>query len=113
MSRTLKVDSEEVCGKGRWFDGVEFPVFYITRDMPPTPADIAAWLRAHPREAWDIVQGNDMRVLGPWIEVQNEDATWYERNPLGEYDTVLAIAHSPDERETVDAKLRAEGWILA
>jgi hypothetical protein len=75
--------------------------------------DIAAWLRANPRHAWDIVQGNDMKVLGPWIEVQNEEASWFERNPLGEYDTVLAIAHTRDDCSATDARLQAKGWILA
>jgi hypothetical protein len=88
-----------------------------------TPADIAAWLHAHPAEAVEIVRGS--RVLRAWavceVNVEGYIGTAWQRAVLIENlyprEDEAALVRGPDEdgslRSAADAALVAAGWSLA
>ena len=113
-----------------WPDGVEIP---HDEEREITPADVIAWMEAHPREAWEVYESEFFdRLTGPWEvfgrgwirEEPGSDLSRAEVSRLPDCTGYYwAVCNSPPvaqgrcdtpeaARAAADAALREAGYIL-
>lgn len=77
----------------------------------PTPADIAAWLHAHPAEAVEVVRS--LKVAGPWEPDRRCDSENEVRYSVAGDPVAWALHWDRAMHDEEDAALAAQGWSLA